>query len=824
MSRRCLLAIGIALAVALTVLAGPTLPSVAARPDRAHAIVELSAPPTAEGIGEGAARLGQPLPVPSLDRVRQQQAALKPQIARLGGRVIEQYRLLYNGFWVLAPRAALAEIGALPGVVAVHPTRRVRLANTASVAFIGAPQVWQGLGNRGEGVRIAILDTGIDYTHAAFGGPGTPAAYQANNGRIIEPGSFPTAKVIGGYDFAGDFYRPNPDDPDSQIPRPDPDPLDQQGHGSHVAGTAAGFGVSGKVGVGVAPGALLYALKVFGIAAWTPDALVMAGLERAVDPNGDGDISDRVDIINMSLADDYGVASDPLCVASSRAAAAGCIVVAAAGNAGNRPYVTGTPGVAEGVLSVGASLDSSFGERADHLATFTSRGPRRGDTGLKPDLVAPGFGIPSVRAGSGDGARVMSGTSMATPHVAGVAALLKRQHPNWSAAEIRAALINTTTSTLIPGAAAPISLQGAGRVQADVAARASTVALGAKESTSLSFGFVPTPGAQTLAQEIVVRNKSKAPREFALSAAFRRPDLQDAGARLTLDPPTVAVPPGDEARARLVIILDPLALRGVGTFQEYDGLVTLAEKTNGRETLRLPFHLIPKPVSRTTATLEPDGRTVRLRGEGALPSVAEVFTLAVEDPADAQGDADLRAAGVRARGTTAADRMIEFAIATHRPWSTASGEVVRFGVEIDIDRDARPDYRIETRSAVVTLVNLATNRSQVSSTPAVIDFNQSVARVTVRAADIGLGAGGPFDFIVTSDTLYGDPDATRRTSFDLGRPAFVPSVTRLEFRGGASFTVAVDAEARNVIRSRGLLLVYPNDAPGVGQAQVLPFP
>ena len=154
--------------------------------------------------------------------------------------------------------------------------------NTAGVPYIGAPQAWQNTGKTGKGVKIAVIDTGVDYTHANFGGPGTPAAFTGNNGTIIEPGTFPTAKVIGGWDFVGDDYDSDSSDPAKTIPHPDPDPLDCNGHGSHVAGTAAGFGIlsngeqykgaynastysnSFTIGPGVAPNAKILAYRVFG--------------------------------------------------------------------------------------------------------------------------------------------------------------------------------------------------------------------------------------------------------------------------------------------------------------------------------------------------------------------------------------------------------------------------------------------------------------------------------------------------------------------------------------------------------------------------------
>jgi subtilisin family serine protease len=839
-------------------LAGRTPVQAAPRTDRVGLLVELVDPPVADVVARGGAGSGaaagadrlETAPVgllrgpglePTADearpsgagpaalaRLRARQAILIPRIEALGGRVIDSFQRLFDGLWVTVPRSSRAALRALPGVKALHHVGYAHLENIASVPFIGAPQVWNGLRDQGEGIRIAIVDTGIDYTHRNFGGPGTPSAYANNNGTTIEPGTFPTAKVIGGYDFAGDNYHPDPNNPDSAAPTPDPDPLDQQGHGSHVAGTAAGFGVPGKIGAGVAPRALLYAYKVFSTDPYTPDPVVLAGMERAVDPNGDGDLTDHADVINLSLADDYGLATDPLSVASDRAVSVGAIVVAAAGNAGNRPYITGTPATANDVISVGASLDSTQGARADQLAAFSSRGPRRGDARLKPDLVAPGYAIPSTRVGSGDGAMFLSGTSMATPHVSGVAALLRRLHPDWSVGEIKAVLMNTAGPTFQDGAGGTlpyaISLQGAGRVRADVAAQTLSVAISEAGTPNLSFGFLPLVSAQRVTRAITVRNKGDAAREFSLSASFLLPTSQETGVQLTLDPPTLAVPAGGEGSARLTVDVDPLLLRGGPNPVEYDGFVTLVETTGTRETLRLPFHLIPHAVAHTTAAIDDDNRTVRLTGDGARPSVAEVFTLAVEDPADSAGDADIRAVGVRARGSTAADRVIEFAIATYRPWTTSSGDVLAFAFDIDANRDGQPDYRVETSASVVTLVNLATNRSQVSQTPAEIDYNHSVMRVSVKAADVGLSGGGPFDFFTSSSSLYGDDDSTFRASFDPSRPAFKLSATHLEFRGSATLTVGVDAAARAAMPSRGLLLLYPEDTPGLGQAQVVRVP
>ena len=291
-----------------------------------------------------------------ISTLQQAQNELEPQLKALGARIISRYQKVYNGFLVRVPLRQLAQIRALPGVKAIHRAPEYRPDLTASVPLIGAPQVWENLGYDGEGVTIAIIDTGIDYYHAALGGSGDPDDYASDDHEVIEPGTFPTAKVIGGYDFAGPDYDASSPDPARNTPQPDPDPIDGDGHGTHVASTAAGIGVEGIIGKGVAPKALLYALKVFGEPAGSTN-LVIDAIEWAMDPNGDGDVSDRVDVINMSLGATYGPndPTDPEIVAVNNASALGVIVVASAGNAGNVSYIHGTPAAADTAIAVAAS-------------------------------------------------------------------------------------------------------------------------------------------------------------------------------------------------------------------------------------------------------------------------------------------------------------------------------------------------------------------------------------------------------------------------------------------------------------------------------------
>ena len=126
------------------------------------------------------------------------------------------------------------------GVKRVQVSRAVHLDDSASSQFTGVDRTRQDYGLSGRGQQIAIIDSGVDYTHAGFGGPGTIAAFADNDGTVIEPGTFPTAKVTAGYDFVGDDFDPDSTDPAHRVARPDPDPLDCNGHGSHVAGIAAG--------------------------------------------------------------------------------------------------------------------------------------------------------------------------------------------------------------------------------------------------------------------------------------------------------------------------------------------------------------------------------------------------------------------------------------------------------------------------------------------------------------------------------------------------------------------------------------------------------
>ncbi len=266
-----------------------------------------------------------------------------------------------------------------------------------TVPYIGADTT-RNLGARGRGVRIAVIDSGIDYTHKSLDGPGTRAAYEAAWAPIPPAGSpaipsltsggylviddpatkadnklFPSKKVIGGYDFVGERW-PNTT---NGVLEPDPDPIAAPdattfgGHGTHVADIIAGK-------FGVAPEAKLYAVKACSAPATSCSgtALLLA-MDFALDPNGDGRINDRVDIINLSLGSPYGQPfDDDLSAAVDNAARVNVLTVASAGNSGDKQFVTGSPGGASAALSVAQTSVPS-----DQLQLMTLLTPVSGERG-----------------------------------------------------------------------------------------------------------------------------------------------------------------------------------------------------------------------------------------------------------------------------------------------------------------------------------------------------------------------------------------------------------------------------------------------------------
>ncbi len=290
--------------------------------------------------------------------------------------------------------------------VTLHP---VSDAGTISTGYFGRNLT--RVADGGIGVNIAIIDTGVDYTHPDLGG-----CLGA------------TCKVIGGYDTVDD----------------DPDPFDENGHGTHVAGIAAGTGLSN----GVAQGAKILAYRALNAAGSGTFATTIEAIERA--------IADGAHIINMSLGSSSAPPGNPLNLAVREAVKQGVLVVASAGNNGPQWGTISSPGNEELALTVGAIRSD------DMVAAFSSRGPSRINFALKPDVSAPGVDILSAVPGGGH--LRLSGTSMAAPHVAGIAALYRERMPQSDVLAIKARIIQSARPLN-----QPLWHTGLGKASSDIA-------------------------------------------------------------------------------------------------------------------------------------------------------------------------------------------------------------------------------------------------------------------------------------------------------------------------------------------------------------------
>ncbi|MFD5985095.1 S8 family serine peptidase [Streptomyces cyaneofuscatus] len=371
-----------------------------------------------------------------------------------------------------------------------------------SVAQIGAPTAWKA-GYTGKGVKIAVLDTGVDGTHVDLKG-----------------------KIVAAKNFTKS-----------------PDLKDRIGHGTHVASTAAGSGAkSGGKFKGVAPDAKLLAGKVLGDDGFGDDSGILAGMEWAV--------AQGADVVNLSLGGMDTPEVDALEAAVNKLSATkGVLFAIAAGNEGSGAGTVGSPGSAEAALTVGA-VDVN-----DKLAGFSSRGPRAGDGGIKPDVTAPGVAITAASAKGSEIAKevgespagylTIDGTSMATPHVAGAAALLKQQHPEWTYKQLKSVLASSTK----PGKYTPFQ-QGTGRIAVDRALTQTVVS----EQVSVNLGVQQWPHTDDapVSQQVTYRNLGTTDVTLDLTVAGTGPKGKPAPAGFfTLGAPQVTVPAGGTAAVAL---------------------------------------------------------------------------------------------------------------------------------------------------------------------------------------------------------------------------------------------------------------------------------
>ncbi|MDP9795966.1 subtilisin family serine protease [Catenuloplanes nepalensis] len=378
------------------------------------------------------------------------------------------------------------------GVTKIWLDGVMRPSLDVSVPQIGAPAAWQA-GLTGTGTTVAVLDTGIDETHP---------------------------DLAGRVRAARNFTEGAEDD------------RDLVGHGTHVASTIAGNGARFK---GVAPGATLLDGKVCALAGGCPESAILAGMQWAAEQGAD--------VVNMSLGGFDMPGEDPVEAAvRTLSEEHGTLFVVAAGNSGALGEGSvESPGSADAALTVGAV------DKSGKLAGFSSRGPRLDDYAIKPEITAPGVNIAAARSadavemtdpGPAEGYTTASGTSMATPHVAGAAALLAQRHPDWPGDRLKSVLVGSAT----PEPSTPVSAQGAGRV--DVA-RAITQDVTASPAV-INAGFQQWPHAddEVRSTTLTYRNGGTA----AITLTLGVSGLPDG--LVSLSAPAVTVPAGGEASVR----------------------------------------------------------------------------------------------------------------------------------------------------------------------------------------------------------------------------------------------------------------------------------
>ncbi|MEA2623812.1 MAG: minor extracellular serine protease Vpr [Chloroflexota bacterium] len=925
------------------------------RPVASYQAAELSTSANGSGMSDAAkASVRQ--------RLVAQQRQVQTSIAATGARIQSSFTDVLNGFRAVATAKQLRTIARLPNVAAIYSVPKNVRSDVQSADYVGAIDTWTDSGFTGAGVKIAVIDSGINYYHRNFGGSGNPG-WKNDKTFKVEPGTFPTAKVIDGYDFVGDNY--DPDVPSKATPHPDPDPLDCKRpnsenvqHGSHVAGIAAGMGVLSngttytgpytasavssanfRIGPGIAPDAKLMAYRVLGCGGGT--FVTLDAIEMAV--------RDGADVINMSLGLDFGNPESIDSIASNNAAEAGVTVVASAGNSGQSAYITGSPAAASRVISVGAMDAAQFlssgaivdfpgsavdvgghnmydtalpvggtmdvlvdgddnladgceaadfagvnngdlvtivrgacdfsAKRAnaqaagadgvvmvnnqpgtivnpvpdpdsdipmisvstsreadlragdglnatihdgnvenDNLgepASFTSAGPSRRNNILKPDVSAPGVDVVSTDGATVAMGKSLGGTSMASPQVAGAAALLLEAHSNWSPAHVKGALVGTASTNNID----PYSVRRSGSGVIDIPKAINTVswaeASNTKGSSSITFGYeqlLNQGGSDVLSetQSFRLYNNANHSITYDLSNDFNTSAM---GLSVSL-PSSVTVPANSsrpvsvtvslsEADAAALPALAPgdgpvLAVSGIELYLpllHIAGTITADPTTTGtgHRTIGVPWILIPRGTSQikneqhTAYTSAGSMRqaTVRVKNHGIHDGNVDVFAWGLEDTNEGQGDIDLRAAGVQSLPTEfctggdpdPTDRCLIFAVNTWNHWDNAAE--AEFDVLIDNNNDGTADFLLAaldyqlifgpgTADGVPTVVVIDLNAG------AVVDFwfaaappNGSTYLMPVLASEIGRTAHhSKIRYWVESIPVYDDGGGPGNANFN----------------------------------------------------------
>lgn len=554
-----------------------------------------------------------------------------------------------------------------------------------SVPQIGAPKAWAA-GYDGKGVKIAVLDTGVDAGHPDL------------KNQVAEAKNFSTAA----------------------------DATDHFGHGTHVASIAAGTGAkSGGKYKGVAPGARLISGKVLDDDGYGEDSGILAGMEWAA--------AQGADVVNLSLGGGDTPGVDPLeAEVNKLSEEKGILFAIAAGNEG--PHSVGSPGSADAALTVGA-VDGK-----DKLAEFSSTGPRVGDGAIKPDVTAPGVDITAAAApGSvidkevGEkpaGYLTISGTSMATPHVAGAAAILKQQHPDWTYQELKAALVGSAKG----GATYTPFQQGSGRIQVDRAIKQTVFA----EPASVGFGTAQWPHAddKAITKKVTYKNTGTADVTLDLAASALDPKGRTAPAGFfKLGAAKLTVPAGGTAS----VDLTANTKLGGTVDGAYSAYVTA---TGGGQSVRTAA-AVTREVESYDVTLKHIGRD----GQEATGYETSLYPLSDSEDAESFDAYDPDSGTVTVRVPKGSYLLDEYL--TVDPEDSAKGADWLVQPKLDVTKDTTVTLDARTTRPVDVTVP-ATGLEGVMASP---DFS-------VDTGNAGMGVGWLLDSYADFRTAQVGPDPT----------------------------------------------------------------
>jgi len=470
-------------------------------------------------------------------------------------------------------------------------------------------------------------------------------------------------------------------------------------------------------------------------------------------------------------------------------------------------------------------------------AAFSSGGPRRPDSHLKPDVSAPGVNIVSAGVGSGNNSLTISGTSMAAPHTTGTAALTLQAHPTWKPSAIKSAIINGGNPD---GLADYIARRnGTGEINAAAAVGTLAYAYADKDETSLSFGLEQFKTDLVRKGVIHVKNTGAAPATFNTSVEHQSGQPHTA----VLDASQVTVPAHGQASVQLTLTV-PAATAGDSTnFRDVAGIVKLTPTSftsNRGISLRVPYYLVSRVSSNVNATLPkltgtPPTGNATLRNSGSpIAATADFYAWGLESPNDGLAEFDLRAAGVQSLDAGGGERILVFAVNTYKAWNAASTHET--DVLIDVNGDGTPDFDLfaidfglvttgDFTGEIVAVIYDFNTGALSADFDAVAPTDSSTILLPVFAGDVGVTAANPrFSYTVADFDLFSDVTDTFTESASFN--AFSSAISNGQFEVVAPdatvlVPVSVDPAEAALSPFKGLMIVTQDNKNGAKEADLV---